>query len=252
MKKPNLQVIEKSSTSLTGTSKDAIKLTVKIAETRGEIIQCQYLIAASYNRYYKIFFSRDIYDLEAKIEPYPHRYIMAQIDGELIGAAGLYTNNTYTEKFGDVSNDEIKEKLRSEEIDIKDYSINQKHEITKVVCSPKLTGNGIGAFLWGCANSETFLYPEKTSQKPLIMCCAKPSVFNYFEESTGIKTRKLKKFPVYKVHELYSAKDDAMESRIIIPEIDVPETWYKMAIPGDYILRKKEPIGKMEIKKNDT
>jgi hypothetical protein len=44
------------------------------------VLLCRRLIAEVYNRDYEVVFSEDHYDLEAKIEPWPHRFLMALHD----------------------------------------------------------------------------------------------------------------------------------------------------------------------------
>ena len=229
------------------TKSDSIIVELKVAESAGDIIKCQYLVAMAYNRYYKVFFSKDKYDLAAKIEPYPHRFVMAMVDGELAGVSGLYIRNTYIEKFGKVSEDDILSVFDKQNITRDDIDLETKYEITKVVCTPKWLGYGLGAFLWGSANSKAFLYSAfKDKPFPMVMACAKLSAFDYFERNTGIVTQKLKDFPVYKIHEFYSSSDDPMESRIIVSERDVPDFWYHLDLNGIYEIRKNNVTDKLE------
>ncbi|MDA1353781.1 MAG: hypothetical protein O3A01_04830 [bacterium] len=226
----------------TGTQKEVISLdfsastvTIEVKEAikRSEIIESQYLIAEVYNKYYKIFFSKDYSDLEAKIEPYPHRYIYAKVGDEIVGCAGLYTHNTYVEKYGDVSTEDIINTLLSLNLDPNHYNLEEKREITKIVSKPEWVGKGIGAFIWGAAYSKFFL-GNQTEKPPIITCCAKLSTFQYFEKFTGITTHKIKSFPEYKIHEYYRSQRDPMESRLVIPNLDIPNRWYNLKIPSVY------------------
>ena len=50
-----------------------------------------------------VTFSADSFDLEAKIESWPHAYLFGTWRGDLVCTAGLYLRNTYVERFGDVA-----------------------------------------------------------------------------------------------------------------------------------------------------
>jgi hypothetical protein len=64
--------------------------------------------------------------------------------------------------------------------------------------------------------------------------CAKMSIIDNIFHRAGLRTRTIKEFPFYKVHELYRSAEDPMESRMIIPGLDIPERWYELALPGEY------------------
>ncbi len=75
-----------------------MKTRVRIAETSQDVVRCQELIALVY-RDYGVTFSSDTYDLERKVERWPHQFIMATIDDQVVAAVGLYTRDTYVEHF---------------------------------------------------------------------------------------------------------------------------------------------------------
>jgi hypothetical protein len=64
--------------------------------------------------------------------------------------------------------------------------------------------------------------------------CAKLSIIDRIFHRAGLRTRRIKEFPFYKVHELYRSPEDPMESRLIIPTLDIPARWYGLALPGRY------------------
>src|SRR6476619_6188775 len=103
-----------------------------MARSREEVARCQYAIAEVYNRQYEVVFSEDHHDLDAKIEPLPHRYLMVLHDGDLAATIGLYLRNTYVERFGQVERSEFDGALGSEDR-TEDYAVDRLREITKLV-----------------------------------------------------------------------------------------------------------------------
>ena len=53
-------------------------------------------------------------------------------------------------------------------------------------------------------------------------------------EPTGLRSRRIKPFPMYKVHELYRSPEDPMDSYLMVPEADIPSRWYGLELPGEY------------------
>jgi hypothetical protein len=207
---------------------------VRVARTRGDVLQCQYLIAEVYNREYEVVFSDDSYDLDAKIEPWPHRYLMGHVGGELIACAGLYLHDTYVERFGNVSNAEI-DRLIHEAGAAPRFTAERKREITKVSVRKSARGRGYARFFLGCAHSRDFLQIDTVAGEPVVLvCCARKSIWDNMWGGARIHTRTIKEFPFYKVHELYRSPTDPMDSRLVIPELDVPARWYDRRLPGEY------------------
>lgn len=207
---------------------------VEIADTRGDVLRAQHLIAEVYNRDYEVVFSDDAYDLAAKIEPWPHAYIMGSIDGELACCVGLYTGNTYVERFGDVTDHEI-DALVAEAGGPPRFSGTRKREVTKLSVRPEHRGKGFGRFILRCAHARAFVQMDTPEDQPcVIVACGKRSIFENLYDASGIHTRPIKAFPFYKVHELYRTAEDPMDSRVIVPEIDIPSCLYERALPGEY------------------
>ena len=84
-----------------------MRIRLEIAESSGDVLRCRQLVAEVYNRRYGVVFSRDTYDLDRKIEPWPHRFLMGKLGDELAAVCGLYMRNTYVERFGLVTHDEV-------------------------------------------------------------------------------------------------------------------------------------------------
>lgn len=207
---------------------------LRMARTRAEVLQCQYQIAEIYNREYEVVFSDDAFDLDAKVEPWPHRYLMGLVNGELVACAGLYVRNTYVERFGDVSDGQIDALIRDAGAAPR-YVAARKREITKLVTSRKARGRGFGRFFLGCAHARDFLQCDTVPEEPVVLvCCARQSIWEKMWGGAGIHTRPIKEFPFYKVHELYRSPSDPMDSRLVVPSLDVPPRWYDRAIPGEY------------------
>ncbi len=206
---------------------------MKIAATSSEIMQCKYLIADVYHRNYKIYFSNDIFDLNAKIEPYPQRYVMGFIDGELVACTGLYTGQTYVEKYGDITDQDIQRVLQEAGMTGR-YGKSKKRELTKFVVKEGWKKKGIGRFLWTASHSRHFIHIDSDNEDSMIVCCANQYIYKHFYETAGIRTRFLKEFPFYKVHEFYRSPENPMDSRLILPEIDIPPEAYNFVLPGEY------------------
>lgn len=212
--------------------KKKLWLQFKIAKSHSEVVQCQSLISFVYYQKLGITFSESTYDIEAKIELYPHRYLMGLVDGELVATMGLYLHSTNPERYGKVTEQEI-DKLVTEAGVAEKYSGKYIRELSKFVVKPEYRHQGIGKLLMGVAHSQDFIHYEE-EQSNLLVTCANRSIFNYFAEALNIDTRIIKPVPFYKIHEFYRSGDEPMESRLIIPELDIPAKWYHAKLPGLY------------------
>lgn len=207
------------------------QLEIRLARRSAEKIACRYLIEQTYGRHYDIVFSKTHIDLNQKIEPYPNHYVMGLVDGELVACAGLYTENTYVQRYGDVGEADIARTLAAaghpERIDW------PRREYTKLVVRDGWNGMGLGRFFFAATHSRDFICPGE-DRPPVLLACAKLSVFRNLYDASRLRTRTIKPFPRYKVHELYSSEEDPMESRLLLPDVDIDPRWYNLKIPGTY------------------
>jgi hypothetical protein len=208
-----------------------MKVLIRRAESRGDIIRCRQLIAEVYNRDYEVVFSEDRYDLDAKVEPWPHRYIMILRGRELVAAGGLYLHDTYVERFGQVTELDLATMLEAAGVSQRFNPANRR-EFTKMSVRHSWRGHGLAPLLTGAAHSRHFT--EVDADGAVMVFCAKLSIVEHIFDRASIHSRTIKPFPMYKIHELYRSPQDPMESRLIIPALDVPERWYDLAIPGEH------------------
>ncbi|MEO8623202.1 MAG: GNAT family N-acetyltransferase [bacterium] len=209
-----------------------MRVAVRMARTREEVARCQYAIAEVYNRQYEVVFSEDHHDLEAKIEPWPHRYLMVLYEGTLAATIGLYLRNTYVERFGKVERTEFQGALGTA-ITQEQYDVSRLREITKLVVQPEFRGQNLARFTLGCGHARAFCQTDADAPH-LITFCSKRSIVGHVYGPTGLSSRLIKPFPMYKVHELYRSPEDPMDSYLMVPEIDIPRRWYELELPGEY------------------
>lgn len=205
---------------------------VRLARSREDVARCQYAIAEVYNRQYGVVFSEDRHDLEAKIEPWPHRYLMVLHDGDLAATLGLYLHHTYVERYGQVAHEEF-DAAFGDAATAERYDLSRLRELTKLVVKPEYRGQNLSRFTLGCGHSRSFCQTDADAPH-LITFCAKRSIVTHVYEPTGLRCRLVKPFPLYKVHELYRSAEDPMDSYLVVPEADIPPRWYELGLPGEY------------------
>ncbi|MCA9300778.1 MAG: hypothetical protein KDA28_17030 [Phycisphaerales bacterium] len=175
-------------------------------------------------------FSEDVYDLDARIEPYPHRYIMGKVDGEIVVAMGLYTHDTYTERFGEVTDDEIRDVLEGAGVGDQ-YVGFVRHELTKLVVKSGWEGYGLARRLHEAAHADRFMVGDETRPVVITMCALVSFMEHMLAPKGKIKGRFLAPFPRYPVHSAYRSDQDPMETRMTIPSLDVPEALRTLELP---------------------
>lgn len=195
------------------------------------MLRCQQLIADVYNKQYGVVFSEDIYDLDAKIEPWPHRYLMGLLDGALVAVCGLYVRNTYVERFGLVTDGEIAKVLRDAGVEDR-YDASNRREITKLVVARPFRNGRITPALMAFSLARAFAEID-ARRPPLVTFCAVRTMRRLIERH-GIRTRHIKPFPPYKIHEAYRSESNPMDSYLIIPALDLPASCRDLEIPGEY------------------
>jgi hypothetical protein len=191
------------------------------------------MIASVYNEQYGVVFSEDVYDLDNKIEPWPHRYLIGSLDGDVVAVCGMYMRSTYVERYGLVTGEDIVAALREAGVDGR-YDPSNRREITKLVVARRFRNRKITPALMACSLARRFAEME-AERPPLVTFCAVRTMRRLIERH-GIRTRHLKPFPLYKVHEAYRSESNPMDSYLIIPELDVPRSFRDLSIPGEYDL----------------
>jgi hypothetical protein len=201
----------------------------QIAQSEAEVRQCQSLISEVYYQKMGITFAESHFDPEAKIELYPHHYLMGIINGELVATMGLYLHSTNPERYGQVTEQDINRLLA--EIGVaQQYSGKNIRELSKFVVKDNWRKQGIGKLLMGVAHCQDFIHFQE-QQPHLLVTCANRSIFDFFSDCLGIRTRLLKPVPFFKIHEFYRSGQQPMESRLSIPELDIPSQWYRLKLP---------------------
>jgi hypothetical protein len=210
-----------------------VRLRLQVARGPGDVVRCRQLVAEVYNAQYGVVFSEDTYDLDAKIEPWPQRFLMGLLDGELVAVCGLYLRDTYVERFGLVSDADVAAALRAAGVE-GHHDPARRREITKLVVVRPYRNLRITPILMSCALARAFMDVD-AEQPPLVTFCAVRTMRRLIERQ-GIRTRHLKPFPHYKIHEAYRSESNPMDSYLVIPELDVPARFRDLAIPGEHEL----------------
>lgn len=208
-----------------------MRVRISVAERQADILRCQYFIAELYNKHFEIMFSEDMHDLGARIEPYPHRYLMAVgPEQELVGVIGLYVRETYVERYGEITAEDI-DTLLAEAGQQEQYRDASVRELTKLVVRPDLYKLGLARALHEIAHCPDFLR-WRADGPVLLTFCAKVSLIRSMLVPVGrISSRFLAPFPRYPIHDEYSSNDDPMESHLVIPELDVPQDLLQLHLP---------------------
>jgi|AMFO01.1.fsa_nt_gi hypothetical protein len=215
---------------------EMFEVTVHLARTGDEIGRCKDLIAQVYETTYGVRMAERQAEPDGLIEAFPDRFMMGEVDGELVACAGLYTRHTYVERHGKVTTDEIRRAARAAGID--DAGKRRRYEYTKVVVAPAWGRMGLGRRFIGASHCREFLCLDSGGLPPLLLVCAKLSVFKLWD-AVGIRTRYLRPFPFYRNHRRYRHPDDPMESRLIIPERDIDGRWYDLRYPASITITHK-------------
>ena len=218
-------------------------LRISIAKTRAEVLRCQYFIAEIYNKHYQIMFSEDGHDLDARIEPYPQKYLMGTVDGQLVCAVGLYTRNTYVERYGGITDDELQAKL--EEAGVSEAYVGAtRRELTKLVVRDGWESYGLARTILNAAHSRVFCEGDwdNDGRPVLLLICATMSILDRFFAPKGpVRARYLAPFPRYPIHSEYRSEKDPMQSRLIIPDVDIPAALRELALPVELEITARAP-----------
>lgn len=205
------------------------RITIQPAETADEIARCHELIAEVYYRYYGVRLTRLPSDPDASHESFPDKCLMVLDEGHLIGSGGLYLQHTYVERFGGVTPEDVNRVLREAGAWPRHSGLRLR-EITRVVVVDHPHKREALSALVLALHSAAAL--ESLAAMPsAVVACAKPSMFERLFTAAGIRTRFLKPFAPYAAHRRYATPGTTMESRLVIPELDVPLSWQYAALP---------------------
>lgn len=203
---------------------EELPIEVHIASTPEEIAQCKALAAEVYEREYGVRLTDHLLNPLGYRERFPDRFVMGYVNGRFALSAGLYVGETYAQMFGRLTNDDIRPVL--EEAGCPEAIDRPRVEYTKLVIKPEFARKGLGRRFLGMTHSRDFLSVD--GGLPLLLLCGRRSMFQLFH-SVGIRTRTLKPFPWYRNHERYRSASDPMESRLVIPELDIEKRWFEFS-----------------------
>jgi hypothetical protein len=203
-----------------------ITVVVERADRPSDVDASRQLIRDTYRDRYGVSFTGGRPDPVQRVEPWPDRYVLARVGDEVVAAAGVYEQQTYVERFGGVTRDDIgRAALAAGAVPTRPVV-----EYTKLVVRPEWSGFGLGATFLAVTHSRGFLAPEG-GPTPLVLACGKLSVFASLYERARIRTRTLAPFPVYPSHERYRSAVDPMESRVVVPELDLDPIMCALQLP---------------------
>lgn len=209
--------------------REEMHIEVRVAKTAAEVAACKELSGRVYYEQYGVKLTDGLCNPLGYRERFPDRFAMGFIDGKFAACAGLYVGETYVERFGRVDDALIASVL--EEAGCPEAISRPRVEYTKVVVDPAFGGQGIGRRFIAMTHAREFL--EVDGEIPLLFVCARYSVFRLWQ-AVGIRTRPLRPFPWYRNHERYRSSADPMESRLVIPELDIDKRWFELHLSDDY------------------
>lgn len=220
-----------------------MKLRISVAQRQAEVLRCQYFIAEIYNRRYQIMFSEEIHDLESRIEPYPQRYLMGTVNGEIVATLALYTQNTYVERYGGITPEEIRAQLEEAGVS-EQYATYSTRELTKLVVADGWNHHGLAHRIHDASYAEAFM--ESDAEAPvLIFCCGRRKLLSHMFAPRGrVRSRIMAPFPRYAIHSRYRKEDDPMESHLTIPAVDVPDDLRRQVLPIEVELPELDAQGR--------
>ncbi len=207
---------------------------VSVAETNEHIGACKRIIAEVYETEYGVKFhdDDDQCNPDHMIEPWPHRFMMGTVDGNVVAAGGLFVrSNTYVWRYGKITHDDVN-RVIEEASQGHRYHSHRQVELAKTTALKRWRRYGLATALARASLSREFLeidpHPEGDS---LVICCGKHSIWEgLWKKKAGCTTRHVKPFPHYKAHEKYR-NGEPMDSRIMLPATDIPPDWHALKLP---------------------
>jgi hypothetical protein len=215
---------------------DAGSMMVDVARTDSDIQQCRALIADVYGEDYGVCFRDGPADFEAHVERWPDRFIVGRVAGHLVATMGIYLRDTSVQRHGNVTDQEIARLLREAGVGDR-FDVTRTREFTKLSIAPRFRRRGAGRLLVGAAHSGDFLQMGSSADRPhLLLTTARRSIWEGMFHANGIRTRRIKDYPNYGIVDKYRSDQDPMDSRLVIPDIDVPWFWADRSLPCAYAL----------------
>jgi hypothetical protein len=211
-----------------------LALHIKIAHTTGEVRACKALIAENWKRNYDVDFSEEDFNLEKRVEKFADRFLMGTVDGELVITGGLYLYSNYVERFGLVTRAEIERELAGLEL-ADQFQASDAREYTKLAVKSGWEKRGIGR-VFHCAIFNRNFVSQESDREHFLLLCAKLSIFENLYFPQNLRPHYIKPFPEYAIHNLYRAKGEVIQSRLLIPSRDVPKYWYDLEYDRTYAL----------------
>lgn len=203
-----------------------ITVVVERADRPTDVQACRRLICDTYRDRYGVAFTWGPPDPVRRVEPWPDRFVLARVGQDVVAAAGVYEQVTYVERFGDLTREDIGRAV----VAAGAVPTRPVVEYTKLVVREGWSGFGLGATFLAVTHSRGFLAPDG-GPTPLVLACGKLSVFASLYERARIRTRTLAPFPVYPSHERYRSASDPMESRLVVPELDLDPVTRALKLP---------------------
>ncbi len=200
------------------------------ATTRQEIQSCRELVAQVYGEAYGVQFSEGQFDLQRNVEGWPDRFLMARDGVDLAGCLGLYESETYVERFGGVSAEDLERHLTEAGVPI--VARRPCVELTRLTTRKELRSRRTAWLLAGAGHSIAFL-GTVCGKPPLVLTSMRLSLSEGLIAPLSIRYRTLKPFPLYPIHDRYRVAGDPMVCRLSIPEIDVPSRWLNLQLPAE-------------------
>ncbi|MBT5953590.1 hypothetical protein HOG98_02605 [bacterium] len=206
-------------------TKFASSHTLEIVKHETEKKECQELMASIYFKKYGVTLINQQPVSNEPIERFPDQLLMAKSNGKVIGSIGAYLENSYALEYGNVSFDEINQKI--------DLTSNfEIRELTKLVVKETyINSRQIGINLVKSTLNSQFLKFKKTDSKKIVLICSKRSVLKAFFHASGIKTHFLKNFPHYFCHNKYVSKKFPMEIHYFDYDKDIPDEIKNINLP---------------------
>ncbi len=206
----------------------ALEMSVDFARSPAEIAACNELIAQTYLDEYGVVLTSDSsVDPDGGVERLPDRLLMGHVGDQLVASSGLYVEDTYVGAYGRIPPGDIQQMLHEAGVDAD--APRTMIELTKAVVRKDFKKRGLGRLLLGVSHARTFL--DAGEDPPLLVLCGKVSILRLWRV-LGIRTRRIRPFPVYRNHARYRAPGDPVESHLVIPELDIHPRWYGLTVPS--------------------